>query len=122
MALFIRLLLGIPMFAMLCAISALGISLAVQSSTVGLRLQGMELAVFFAVLAFAIWRILLFRRAESSHSRLALGGGSSGGGSSGSPGPPDAGKPSPLSPSETHHLAAAKDVPPLDKSHSLPHD
>ena len=33
-----------------------------------------------------------------------------------------AGKPVPLRPAPTHHLAAAKDLPPSDKTHSLPKD
>jgi hypothetical protein len=34
----------------------------------------------------------------------------------------DAGKPAPVRPDPTHHLGAAKDLPPSDKTHSLPHD
>jgi hypothetical protein len=33
-----------------------------------------------------------------------------------------AGKPVPVSPAPTHHLQAAKDLPPSDKTHSLPKD
>ncbi len=120
MALFFRFLLGIPMFAALCAISALGISLAVQPGTVSLRVEGLCLAALFAAQAFAIWRILLFRRADAARPQPALGGGT-GGGSPGSR-PPDAGKPSPLTPSPTHHLSAAEELPPSDKAQSFPHD
>ncbi len=34
----------------------------------------------------------------------------------------EAGKPVPLRPSPIHHLVAAKDLPPSDKTHSLPMD
>ncbi len=33
-----------------------------------------------------------------------------------------AGKPVPVRPAPTHHLAAAKDLPPSDKTHTLPKD
>ncbi|SPE60935.1 hypothetical protein SBV1_560012 [Verrucomicrobia bacterium] len=33
-----------------------------------------------------------------------------------------AGKPVPVGPNPTHHLVAAKDLPPSDKTHSFPHD
>jgi hypothetical protein len=36
--------------------------------------------------------------------------------------PPDAGKPSPLMPSPTHHLAAAKALPPSDETYLFPID
>src|SRR5260221_5059224 len=38
------------------------------------------------------------------------------------PGRDEAGKPGPVRPNPTHHLVAAKDLPPSDKSHSFPHD
>jgi hypothetical protein len=44
------------------------------------------------------------------------------GGSGGSSGLWGAGKPAPLKPSPTHHLAAAKEWPPSDKTHSWPKD
>jgi len=34
----------------------------------------------------------------------------------------DAGKPVPVRPAPNHHLAAAKDLPPSEKTHSLPKD
>jgi hypothetical protein len=42
--------------------------------------------------------------------------------SGGSDGLSGAGKPVPFSPAPTHHLQAAKDLPPSDKTHSLPKD
>jgi hypothetical protein len=36
--------------------------------------------------------------------------------------PTDAGMPSPLIPSPTHHLTAAKELPPSDETQSLAHD
>ena len=36
--------------------------------------------------------------------------------------PPDAGKPAPVSPSPTHHLVAAKSLPPGDAVHVFPAD
>ena len=44
------------------------------------------------------------------------------GGSSGGRGFSEAGKPVPVRPAPTHHLTAAKDLPPSDKTHSLPKD
>jgi hypothetical protein len=40
----------------------------------------------------------------------------------GSDGLSGAGKPVPVSPAPTHHLQAAKDLPPSEKTHSLPKD
>ena len=37
-------------------------------------------------------------------------------------GPFEAGKPMPVGPTPPHHLAAAKDLPSSDKTHSLPKD
>jgi hypothetical protein len=37
-------------------------------------------------------------------------------------GPHEAGKPVPVGPNPRHHLVAAKDLPPSDKTHSYPHD
>jgi hypothetical protein len=125
MALLFRLLLGIPMFVMLCALAALGVSFTVHSDTLGQRFTWAGLTAFFGLLAFAIWRILLFRRAEAASPQPAVGGASAGtGGVGGGPSSrtPDAGKPSPLIPSQTHHLAAASELPPSDKTQSLPHD
>jgi hypothetical protein len=34
----------------------------------------------------------------------------------------EAGKPVPVGPKPIHHLIAAKDLPPADKTHSYPHD
>jgi hypothetical protein len=34
----------------------------------------------------------------------------------------EAGKPVPVGPNPTHHLVAAKDLPPSDKTHSYPQD
>jgi hypothetical protein len=34
----------------------------------------------------------------------------------------EAGKPVPVGPKPRHHLVAAKDLPPSDKTHSFPHD
>ena len=34
----------------------------------------------------------------------------------------EAGKPVPVGPNPTHHLVAAKELPPSDKTHSFPHD
>ncbi|HXC35060.1 MAG TPA: hypothetical protein VNV43_04245 [Candidatus Acidoferrales bacterium] len=42
-----------------------------------------------------------------------------GGGYSGASG---AGRPVPVSPSPTHHLVGVKDLPPANKTHSLPKD
>lgn len=56
-------------------------------------------------------KIALFRK-------LKLGGGPGGGGS----GTSSAGKPVPLRPSPTHHLSAAKHLPPSDKTDSFPKD
>ena|SRR5690348_1135231 len=38
------------------------------------------------------------------------------------PGTYEAGKPVPVGPRPRHHLVAAKDLPPSDKTHSYPHD
>ena len=38
------------------------------------------------------------------------------------PGLSEAGKPVPVGPKPTHHLVAAKDLPPSEKTHSFPHD
>jgi hypothetical protein len=38
------------------------------------------------------------------------------------PGESEAGKPVPVGPKPTHHLVAAKDLPPSDKTHSYPRD
>lgn len=38
------------------------------------------------------------------------------------PGKSGAGKPVPVGPKPTHHLIAAKELPPSDKTHSFPHD
>jgi len=55
--------------------------------------------------------------------RLAIAGASrSSRVSGGSDGLSGAGKPVPVSPAPTHHLQAAKDLPPSDKTHSLPKD
>jgi len=40
----------------------------------------------------------------------------------GSAGESGVGKPAPVSPAPTHHLQAAKDLPPSDVTHSLPKD
>ena len=44
------------------------------------------------------------------------------GGDSDSSGETEAGKLVPVRPAPTHHLQAAKDLPPSDKTHSLPKD
>jgi hypothetical protein len=66
------------------------------------------------------WRMyrLLFhgyqKSVTSAHSRSGGDGDSSG--------ESEAGKPVPVNPAPTHHLQAAKDLPPSDKTHSLPKD
>lgn len=115
MAVFIRFFLGVPMFAILCVISAAFAFAVVRPETMAQRLLWTTLAAFFAAQAYAIWSILLARRAEPAHHR-SPGGGSSG------PRRPDAGKPAPLNPSPSHHLAAAKELPPSEATRTFPHD
>ena len=125
MALFFRMLLGVPLFATLFGISALCILFAFDSGTPSLRLQYTALAGLFAAQAYAIWRILLFPRPALASPQPPIGDGSARSDNSGGdphPRPPDAGKSSPLTPSQTHHLSAAKELPPSDKTQSLPHD
>ena len=78
-------------------------------------------AAFFALascaLVHVIWRLL--KIAWTSRARALMEGG---GGSSGSSGLSGAGKPAPLKPAPTHHLAAAKEWPPSDETHSFPKD
>src|SRR5437016_13669334 len=57
---------------------------------------------FFALQAALVW--LAFRRAIAAGRHPPPASGR----------PPDADKPSPLIPSQTHHLAAAKELPPSD--------
>jgi hypothetical protein len=125
MALLFRLLIGVPVFVGLCLMIVFGFSFFVHPGGV----YGSSLAAFFAVFfsaqAYAIWRILLFRRVEATPPHPAVGGGSAGSGGVGggpAPRPPDAGKPAPLIPPHTHHLAAAQELPPSDKAQSLPVD
>src|SRR5947207_375574 len=51
---------------------------------------------------------------------LVLMGATPVSGGASSSGMSDAGKPAPLRPAPTHHLAAAKELPPSEKTHSLP--
>ena len=89
----------------------------------GLRLECMAAALLFSAAAFLVWRSLLSRRSAFAPTRGGSGGGQAAPPSgSSAPRPPDAGKPVPLKPSPTHHLVAAKDLPPSDITHSLPKD
>ena len=71
----------------------------------GLGLLALPCVLFFGSIG---WLVL------SGTVRIPGGGGSRG--------MPEAGKPVPLRPTPTHHLVAAKDLPPSDKTHSLPRD
>src|SRR5580704_7034679 len=71
--LFFRLLIGVPLFTILCLLFVFSVFLAAQPSGPGKFpvpnvFTGVGLAALFAALAYAIWRILLFRRAERAHA------------------------------------------------------
>ena len=89
---------------------------------VDVALNGMFGVLLFSASLFAACCILLSQRRHSA--RLGGSGGSQASPpSAGSkPPPPDAGKPVPLKPRPSHHLVAAKDLPPLDKTHCFPKD
>src|SRR5579862_631951 len=78
--------------------------------------------LLFGASLFAACYILLSQRRHSA--RLGgSGGGQAAPPSAGSkPPPPDAGKPVPLKPCPSHHLVAAKALPPSDKTHCFPKD
>jgi len=81
MALIFRWLVGVPFFVISCLLSISGVYLAIEPNSLETfpkpaNLPFLGLALFFAVLAYAIWRILLYRRAETAR-------------------PPDDAKPSP---------------------------
>ena len=69
----------------------------------------LALLALLAILVFLAW-FLMARRAYIYRDT----GGESG--------MADAGKPAPIRPDPSHHLAAARDLPPSDETHSLPHD
>lgn len=147
MTLFLRYLIGAPMFVMLGALFLITFFRLTLPIVFGdfpdeSEFAQLLLAPFFAMLAYAIWRILLFRPAASVYAFHSADSGSTGNGSDGGdilsppsdgippppppddipPSPPAAGKPAPLIPRPTHHLAAAKELPPSEKTQSYPHD
>lgn len=69
----------------------------------------LALPALLAFLAFLVW----FSMARRARFHRDTGGGSE---------MADAGKPAPIRPGPSHHLAAAKGLPPSDETHSLPHD
>jgi hypothetical protein len=71
----------------------------------------------FCLGSWQTFRLLLYphRKPVMTVHRRSGGGGDSTGES-------EAGKPVPVKPAPTHHLQAAKDLPPSDNTHSLPKD
>ena len=76
--------------------------------------------LFLGAVGFTTWMIL--RHGVVWAYGSARSSGTQAGPSPGSAPPDDAGKPVPVKPPPTHHLVAAKDLPPSDKAHSFPKD
>ena len=77
----------------------------------GLLLFALGVVIFGSIAWFVVANTI--RSSHVSSERGPDGGGA---------GLSSAGKPVPVRPVPTHHLAAAKDLPPLEETHSLPHD
>jgi hypothetical protein len=94
-------------FGSLVALSAGLACINVYNGRRGMALELVPGMVFFSVLAWwALSGTALDHGADPEH-----GSGTS-----------EAGMPVPVGPHPKHHLIAAKDLPPSDKTHSFPHD
>ena len=75
--------------------------------------MGLGLSIGFLFFGSVGWIVL--KGSKSAEPERGTGG-------SGNSGFSTADKPVPLNPNSPHHLGAAKELPPSDKTHSLPKD
>ena len=91
-------------------------------SDIDIALNGMLGVLLFSASLFAACCILFSQRRHSARPGGSGGGEAAPPPAGSKPPPPDAGKPVPLKPCPSHHLVAAKDLPPSDKTHCFPKD
>jgi hypothetical protein len=94
-------------FVFLVALSAMLACINLYNGDWGIALRLLPGMVFFSGLAW-----LALSATEANQGPDPTQG----------PGKSEAGKPVPVGPTPTHHLVAAKDLPPSDKTHSFPKD